>query len=232
MEFQKFSKIPRLSRECIVSEKIDGTNGQINIIRYDYIDVADAQFITKYCLNLPEDFNEGIYNFPLDKLYLFTGSRNRWLDTSSDGDNYGFAKWVKDNSQELVEVLGEGRHYGEFYGQGINRGYGIDHKRFALFNVNRWHNHCDNPRLVSIDPKTKKEKYTKPAPNCCEVVPILYEGLFTTEAVENFGIQALRKNGSYTIKGYMNPEGVVIWHSASNQLFKKTLDNDEKPKTI
>jgi len=29
MEFKTFAKIPRLSRECIITEKIDGTNGVI-----------------------------------------------------------------------------------------------------------------------------------------------------------------------------------------------------------
>lgn len=31
IEFVEFRKIPRLSRECVVSEKIDGTNGVICI---------------------------------------------------------------------------------------------------------------------------------------------------------------------------------------------------------
>lgn len=31
MEFMEFPKIARLSRECIITEKIDGTNGQIFI---------------------------------------------------------------------------------------------------------------------------------------------------------------------------------------------------------
>jgi hypothetical protein len=30
-EFVEFKKIPRLSRECVVTEKIDGTNGVIYI---------------------------------------------------------------------------------------------------------------------------------------------------------------------------------------------------------
>jgi hypothetical protein len=30
-EFREFQKIPRLSRECIITEKIDGTNGCIYI---------------------------------------------------------------------------------------------------------------------------------------------------------------------------------------------------------
>jgi hypothetical protein len=30
-DFQSFSKIPRLMRECVVTEKIDGSNAQILI---------------------------------------------------------------------------------------------------------------------------------------------------------------------------------------------------------
>lgn len=32
MEFQGFQKIPRLSRECIITEKIDGTNAFIEVL--------------------------------------------------------------------------------------------------------------------------------------------------------------------------------------------------------
>ena len=28
----------------------------------------------------------------------------------------------------------------------------------------------------------------------------------------------------------MNPEGIIIYHTASGKLFKKTILNDEKPK--
>ena len=30
-EFQTFNKIPRLSRDCVITEKLDGTNAQILI---------------------------------------------------------------------------------------------------------------------------------------------------------------------------------------------------------
>jgi len=58
LPFQKFNKIPRLSREVVISEKIDGTNAQICIVKYDNIEKSDADFIVKYCLNLPKDFKE------------------------------------------------------------------------------------------------------------------------------------------------------------------------------
>ena len=69
LEFVKFNKIPRLSREIVISEKIDGSNGQICIVKYDEMDVSDTMFITKHCVNLPEDFDEGTFHFLSDKLY-------------------------------------------------------------------------------------------------------------------------------------------------------------------
>jgi hypothetical protein len=30
--------------------------------------------------------------------------------------------------------------------------------------------------------------------------------------------------------GFMNPEGVVIYHTAGDLYFKKTIKNDDKPK--
>ncbi len=64
---------------------------------------------------------------------MFIGSRTRWI-TAQD-DNHGFARWVEGNKQELLK-LGAGRHFGEWWGSGIQRGYGLQkgEKRFSLFN--------------------------------------------------------------------------------------------------
>jgi len=43
-------------------------------------------------------------------------------------------------------------------------------------------------------------------------------------------IELLRGFGSMAAPGFMQPEGVVVFHTATNTLFKKTLDNDEAPK--
>ncbi len=232
MEFQKFNKIPRLSRDIVITEKIDGTNAQIYICTESEINNAFAgdyqnqeeytkEFIKKYCIVRTIDAmdNYKIY-------YMFAGSRTRWLDISSEGDNYGFAKWVEANAEKLFS-LREGRHYGEWYGKGIQRNYGLDEKRFALFNVHRWCSWNDEPQLISINPKTKEKKYQKKAPKCCEVVPVLYRGEFNTEKIEEI-IKSLCE--SKIVKGFYNPEGIIIYHTASGYLFKKTILNDEKPK--
>jgi hypothetical protein len=230
MKFEAFKSIPRLSKECIITEKIDGTNAQIVIMSFAQINDAFCgketsyveDFLEKYCLYVHPE-NPHIPD--KQKFYVFAGSRNRWLDTSSNGDNFGFAKWVQENALDLVLELGEGRHYGEWMGLGVQRGYGLQEKRFYLFNVNRWHK--DEPRLVSVDPKTKVEKYTKKCPDCCHVVPVLDTGIFSDNLVTR-NMDYLQSNGSVAVPGFMNPEGIVVYHKASSQLFKKTFDDRHK----
>ena len=134
------------------------------------------------------------------------GSRNRWI-TPQD-DNYGFARWVAEHADGLRD-LGPGRHFGEWWGSGIQRNYSQPVKRFSLFNVARW----------------RDER-----PACCDVVPVIYEGEFTIGCVPD-ALTQLRKNGSFAAPGFMRPEGIIIWHDASRQMFKVTLENDEAPKS-
>jgi hypothetical protein len=187
MEFQGFPKIPRYSRECVITEKIDGTNGQIFIEQ-----VQDAR---EYIA-----IQEG-------EIALYAGSRTRWLE--EEKDNFGFWKWVKENKSELVK-LGPGRHFGEWWGQGIQRGYGLKEKRFSLFNVKKW-----------SDPLVR--------PACCHVVPVIRTGMFSSEIVDR-ALEGLQLHGSLAAPGFMNPEGIIIFHTAGSLLFKKTLINDEKGK--
>jgi len=223
MEFQEFRKIPRLSRDMVITEKIDGTNGQIAIFSYNTLLSAFQFNISGNLCTEVEEFNMKHCLCQKNNLYLFVGSKSRWLDTSSKGDNFGFAKWVQSNAEELLK-LGEGRHFGEWYGKGIQRNYGLEEKRFALFNVGKWVNEFDSSRTIEND----KQKF---CPHCCEVVPILYQGMFDTDMIGNT-LMTLKEYGSRAVPGYMNPEGAIIFHSASGQLFKKTLENDEKPKGV
>lgn len=215
MKFVDFKKIPRLSRDMIITEKIDGSNGQVAIIPSDseeFIGCEDG-FVEQCCLA----------NKQIDEtkwLYMFAGSRNRWLSTGKQNDNHAFAYWVKENSEELFQ-LGPGRHFGEWYGKGIQRGYGLDHKRFALFNVSKW--------VAKDDFITVENQHHAPA--CCSVVPVMYEGQFNTGTINDV-LDILKKNGSLAVHGYMNPEGICIYHTAAGQYFKKTIENDSQPKGV
>ena len=185
MDFVGFSKIPRYSRECIITEKIDGTNVQIFIAENSApITLGSGRVVPFLC-----------------------GSRTRWI--FPENDNHGFAKWAYENAAELLR-LGPGRHFGEWWGQRINRNYGLKEKRFSLFNLKKW-----------SDPEVR--------PACCGVVPILWTGAFETQYIEDT-LWLLKDHGSSAVPGFMNPEGIVIFHTASGHLYKKTLENDVKGK--
>lgn len=143
----------------------------------------------------------------------FAGSRNKWI--SVDDDNYGFARWVSDNHDDLL-TLGPGHHYGEWWGLGIQRRYNMTHKKFSLFNTARWNGE-------SI-PKIKNQEQIG-------VVPILAIGLLAEMNVLDV-LNDLKMNGSAAAPGFMNPEGVVIYHSPSRNLYKMTLDKDDAHKGI
>lgn len=198
-KFEEFPKIARLKRECMISEKIDGTNAQVHIAPYDTIggDMGGLVIATYTPLDGP-------------KLAMLAGSRNRYL--TPQADNFGFAAWVSMNAEDLFK-LGEGRHYGEWWGSGIQRGYGLTNgeKRFSLFNAWRWND--DNPNR----------------PACCGVVPNLYTGPFSTDAT-SAALDRLRTFGSVASPGFMKPEGIVIYLSAARTYFKQTIERDEEPK--
>lgn len=151
------------------------------------------------------------------------GAASRTRLITPDDDNFGFAKWVQDNAEQLKR-LGPGRHFGEWYGAGIQRGYGLTEKRFALFNAGRWYNSVNDKYF------TNKEKIQFP-PECCSVVPILdvHNGIHP-DYIDNVMIE-LKTTGSKAVPGYQNPEGIVIYHSQSDTYFKRTFEHDETGKS-
>ena len=175
IEFKPFPSIHRLSREIIITEKIDGTNAQIIITE------------------------EGEFG---------TASRTQLI--TPEKDNYGFSKWAHDNKEELMQ-LGVGRHFGEWWGEGIQRKYGIKGKRFSLFNVGRWNAET-------------------PPPACCFVVPVLAKGEFDSAFIQTT-LDTLNTVGSVASPGFMRPEGIVVYHTKANALFKKTIEGDDKGKS-
>jgi hypothetical protein len=143
---------------------------------------------------------------------VYAQSRSRIITPGKSTDNFGFAAWVEEHADELYAGLGVGHHFGEWYGVGIQRGYGLDHKRFALFNTARW-----------------GAGFGAGAPACCSVVPTLYVGPFEQEEIDE-ALQSLRHGGSWAVPGWKPAEGVVVYHTAARISFKVTLENDEKPK--
>jgi len=159
---------------------------------------------------------------------FLTGSRTRWLNPPHD-DNFGFGAWAMANKEELLK-LGPGTHHGEWWGCGIQRGYGQKGKRFSLFNTLRWRNELDRTDLtIPNDDPRQPPKPRQVPPACVSVVPEIWRGQFDTRAV-NEAILSLREEGSAAAPGFMRPEGVVVFHCAARVAFKVTLENDQEPK--
>ncbi len=154
---------------------------------------------------------------------MFVGSRNRWLTPGKNSDNYAFAAWCEEHADEL-RALGAGRHYGEWYGDGIGqRGKlyadairareGLEYdpskplRRLALFNTLRW-----------------MHSEAQPLPACCELIAVLCEGQGHPEGVMRDAECVLRTLGSRHVPGMMDPEGFVIYLPGQRVGFKRVFE--------
>lgn len=204
LTFHPYPKTPRLYREAVITEKIDGTNAAVVVLPWH------------------EDKTETNPSVVWDGTrwwLVYAQSRKRVI--TPEDDNHGFARWVYENAGQLVSVLGEGVHFGEWWGSGIQRGYGLANgdKRFSLFNVGRWADLAGNPlpALASVPGLS--------------TVPLMARGEFAPGLVP-FTVAELRQSGSHAAPGFMRPEGVVLFHTAARQVFKVLLEGDNQPKGI
>ena len=201
--FEPWPKIHRLERDIVVTEKIDGTNAGILVVPEG----------GELDLGGPAGVDAGIY----------ASSRSRWIAPGED--SFGFAAWVEKNAETLIADLGPGMHFGEWWGSGIQRGYGLTkgEKRFSLFNTRLW-----GPKIEEHEETTISinHRFLTPGVAC---TPILYEGSFSPEDRETpwgYAKHLLEKDGSRAAAGFMKPEGIVLFHKASRQCFKWTFGGD------
>jgi hypothetical protein len=172
----------------VITEKIDGTNA---------------------CVVITEEGTVGAQ------------SRNRMIPMGPRGmddifwrkaDNAGFGAWVREHQDQLADFLGPGYHYGEWFGKGIQRKYGLSDKRFALFNTSRWGFLSDPEQAPNIPGLT--------------VVPLLRTDTFDTEVIKDVFAE-LMEVGSQAVPGFMKPEGIIVYHDGN--IYKMT-DQGDKPK--
>lgn len=203
MEFQEWPKTPRLDKPVIYTEKIDGTNGAVVILPFDPAE-DDHPNRGKF---------QGVTASDGTRYLIGAQSRKRLI--TPEDDNYGFAAWVWENADSLVEVLGEGRHFGEWWGAGIQRTYGLKSKRFSLFNIRRWNEKDELTNMPMFTPRG--ELAMVPG---LETVPLLQvTPRFDTKDVEQLA-KWLEDFGSMAARGFPKPEGIIAYHIASGQAFK------------
>lgn len=217
MDFEPFPKIARLNRDITITEKIDGTNAAVLIEevpqgdpRYGANQTTAGQAPGVYALN---ECGQG---GGCRKFIVQAQSRKRLI--TPEDDNFGFARWVHENRADLIRLLGPGRHFGEWWGLGVQRGYSLDHKKFSLFNPARYDLIAQLRRASEVELDL-----------AIDVVPVLYRGLFSQAAIDGC-LRNLRDGGSKAARGFMRPEGIVVYHEHARQPFKVTIENDEKPK--
>lgn len=204
-EFKPWPKIFRYYGPAVITEKIDGTNAAIHIKQIK--------------LNKPTEVNPDTDVIDLDYATGQTtsifrvGAQSRTRLITPGEDNFGFAAWVQKNRLALAQNLGEGIHFGEWYGRGINRGYGLGYRAFALFNTSRW-------RALSFRSLMLED-------GVLTCVPVLSElDSFHFGAVHD-AIAELDANGSSAVPGFDRPEGIVVYWPQADHMFKYTpFDGD------
>lgn len=211
-DFKKWDKIPRLANEKMyITEKIDGSNACVVILPFE-----------------PEyDIFEASDNFALvtvDGVHykVAAQSRTRFLLDEKGKDNFNFARWVSENVVELVRTLGYGRHYGEWWGSGIQRGYGLlnGERRFSLFDTRRWGAESEgflnivNSKVENID-----------------IVPQLYSGPVDLGRISDI-LHELDVDGSRVVNSYQKAEGVIVNFSLARVSYKAFINDDGMPKSM
>lgn len=77
--FKEWPKTPRLLRDIVITEKIDGTNAAIGIVPAEGVIVGDPAVITEITVDSGETFA------------VYAQSRTRLITPGKSTDNYGFA---------------------------------------------------------------------------------------------------------------------------------------------
>jgi len=192
-------KIARLNRTISITEKIDGTNAAVGIVPVD--ELAREPF-------------GSIIAITTSGYAIYAQSRNRLITPESD--NAGFAQWVKDHAENLAISLGRGLHFGEWWGRGIQRGYGLSDRHFSLFNTDK---------ADALDAAGDLGYGVEGL----DTVPLLYRGTYNAWAIEQ-ALDDLHTFGSVAA-AWSKPEGIVIYHHQARIGFEVLLENDALPKS-
>jgi len=205
--FEAWPKIPRWANDTVtVTEKIDGTNAAVIILPYspDHDEMGNEGYAKFIASN--EDNIEPRYTFAVQ-------SRKRFIKPGKDTDNAGFAAYAFEHALQFVDLLGYGKHYGEWWGRGIQRGYDQEGKRFSLFRPWRYEHLALTDEVPGLG-----------------VVPTLYtggwDGLTVSEEIDK-----LEKEGSKAAPGFMLPEGVIIQSALAQSTYKAFTWDDGRPKS-
>jgi hypothetical protein len=266
-EVKEFGKIGRLNRDITITEKIDGT--------------CHAVIIEPIMVSLAGP-GGGSEDFPTGEFHITAQSKTKLLTDANDP--YQFRAWVEEHAKVLINTLGVGIHFGEWWGKKIQRAYDMKSRVFSLFNIERWEDNNEGraalacARGVGVDIRTVPVLYRGPwtgllgykvndearedhgqwmnlaaqtdwsdvdfAREVEAQIELLYERIQVLTQMDlrdavnirtamvnprpryapNFILEHLRRTGSQAAPGYMRPEGIVVYHKASDTLLKAYVD--------
>lgn len=124
IKFHPWPSTPRLFRDVVITEKIDGENVALHIQEVEDPDWDEPWPLIRHA----------------GKWYYVAAQTRKKLLPYDEMYRSSFGRWVIANSYSIFEALGTGTHFGEWWGKGIKRGYGRGHNCLSLFNTARWNN--------------------------------------------------------------------------------------------
>jgi hypothetical protein len=224
-QFKSWGSTPRFHKSLHITEKIDGTNAGVS--------VQGIPFGHLSTINIPEDACPVINEQTSQAFLVRAQSRKRIITPGND--NFGFASWVWENADGLANLLGYGYHYGEWYGEGIQKNpLAVAGRRWALFNTWHWGSKPNLDRLKMVDipgltlvPVLHDEHRDGPADYM--TIPNIMEDL-ALHGSKADGAEMVRQGYDWEPDVYKQPEGIIVWQRETRQRYKILLREDDKHK--
>lgn len=218
-QFKSWGSTPRFHKGLHITEKIDGTNAGVCV-----------QGVSKTVFDGHPDAMR-VFGEECD--YLVRAQSRKRIITPGN-DNFGFAAWVWENAASLANLLGHGYHYGEWYGEGIQKNpLAVKGRRWALFNTWHWgrKENLDRLRMVDIPglttvPVLHDEQRDGPADYM--TIPAIINGLNAGGSrADGFMTLPNAHKMDFHVEG---PEGIIVWQRETRQRYKILLREDDKHK--
>lgn len=219
-QFKSWGSTPRFHKGLHITEKINGTNAGVSV-----------QGVSKD--ESPEFVKDGIVVAGVDCDWIVRAQSRKRIITPGD-DNFGFAAWVWDNAEGLANLLGFGYHYGEWYGEGIQKNpLAVQGRWWALFNTWHWGRKENLERLeaagipgLTTVPVLHDEQTHGPADYNTIPDALEYLAVFGSRAKGYMTVPNAHKM-DFHVEG---PEGIIVWQRETQQRYKILLREDDKHK--
>lgn len=223
-QFKSWGSTPRFHKGLHITEKINGTNAGVSIQGFSYGHHVRNEIPSDAILVVDDEKNVE---------YLVRAQSRKRIITPGD-DNFGFAAWVWDNAEGLANLLGFGYHYGEWYGEGIQKNpLAVKGRWWALFNTWHWGRKENLERLeaagipgLTTVPVLHDEQTHGPADYNTIPDALEYLAVFGSRAKGYMTVPNAHKM-DFHVEG---PEGIIVWQRETQQRYKILLREDDKHK--